>query len=688
MNSLFKKSWIVLFLFTFLLSSQIVGFEDHSFFSKEFGSERFYRIYLPLGYNENTDKEYPVVYYFHGWSGRYKWDAYSIAHNPYYKGKARKHPPFIAEWESYVKNNDVIIVTWDGYEPKYQPGMQERDGIKYSGCAPYDYLRAHNTNRDIRGLDYRKYFHELVAHIDSTYRTIANRSNRAISGLSMGGLMSNYIAGQSKDLVNSISSFCPADNYPLFGIKGEQVVFPILEMHRSLKGLFVRLTMTDGDWLKYNDLAMNQLWSAADLSHYEFHVAHFRDHYAADVDEQLDFHMNHFTKKASIPESWNYVSPGFPSFNIYGYDVNIKRGEPALTQLDKYNNGKIKIVSRKFLPDGPILKKELISVKTDLPSDQYKVTSYNLSNRTFNNPICKDVDETMNFNLNGGGDVVGINGGELGDSPRIFIVDKYNRDYQYFEVDKEYGLDLTIVNVGNMNAETVEITATSTHPYISFSSNKIILNNLESATSVEKETKIKFQFSKYIEEVSAGNILLEIKVNGSIVDTQKVVFFETSKSQYINNEDVLILDGRTVKDVPVFHQGKNIVKPTTLSGGTGNGNGILEKGEEALVFIKIPKGLSCKDTNSYHKTYLINADDNQFVEVNKLQYDEKIYQAGATSVSSIISISEKLPKLHEFDLWFRIENLYNDKDDQAAINTVYAFKYDYRRVKLQAKKGL
>ncbi len=679
-----KNILFILFLFGFL--SQVWGYEDHSFYSKEFQSERFYRIYLPASYEKNPNKRYPVVYYFHGFSGRYKWEAYSIAHDPYHNGKARKNPPFIMEWEDYVKAHDVIVVTWDGNEPKYEPGKYERDGIKYGGCAPYDYLRAHNLNRDIRGLDYRVYFRELVSRIDSTYRTIANRNNRAITGLSMGGLMANYIAGQSKDLVNSISSFCPADNYPLFGVKGEQVVFPILEMYRSLKGIDVRLTMTDGDWLKYNDLAMNQLWSVADLSHYEFHVAHFRDHFAADIKEQLDFHMKHFTKKLSTPKTWNYVSPGFTSFKLFGYEVDITREEPALTLFDKYSDGKIRIYSRTFLPDGVIAQKEKVSVKTDLPFDQYSVTSYNLLTHSFTKPQSKRAgDNNLGFTLSGGGNVVGINGGKFGNTPRIFITDKYNRDYQYFEVGKEYGLDLNIINIGNKDADNVEVTVTSTHPTLSFTNNKIVLNNLKAGTAIEGGNKLKFSFSKYIEEVENGNLMFEIKINGVVADTQKIVFVETPKSSYVNDHDIIVLDGRTVKDVPVFHQEFDAVINDSLSGGIGNGNGILEKGEEALLFIRIPKGISCKDTNSFHKSYLINSSDDKFVEVNKLKYDEKIHQAGATSVSSILKISDDVPEVHKFDMWFRLESLYIDKNDITAINTVYAYKYDYRRVLLQTK---
>ncbi len=671
--------------FSFLFFTKTTAQEDHSFYSKAFKSERFYRIYLPSDYYENTNKKYPVVYYFHGWSGRYKWDAYSIPYDPYYKGKPRKNPPFVDEWIDYTKNHDLIIVTWDGYEPKYQPGRSEREGIKYGGCAPYDYLRAHNTNRDIRGWDYKFYFRDLVSYIDSTYRTYANRNNRAITGLSMGGLMANYIAGQNKDYVCSISSFCPADNYPLFGVKGKQVVFPILEMYRSLKGIPVRLTMTDGDWLKYNDLAMNQLWSVADLTHFEFHVAHFRDHYAADTEEQLDFHMKHFSNsnETSIPNSWSYVSPGFTTFKTFDYEVAIDRDEPALTMLDKFNDGKIKMISRTFVPDGKIIQNELIKIKTNLPFDEYRVTSYNLSNNTFSNPKSEEKDGKLQIALNGGGNVVGINGGKLGNSPNIFVLDKQNRDYLYFEVDKEYELDLNIVNVGNKNAEDVEITVSTFHPYLTFQQKKIKIQNLKSGSAIENNNKIKLKFTKFVEEITNGTLFFEVKIGGVIVDTQKIIFFETPKSPYVKAKDVIVLDGRTVKDIPVFHQEKNAVSRDSLSGGKGNGNGILEKGEEALIYIRIPKGISCNDTNSFHKTYLVNASDNLYTTVNKLKYDEKIHQAGATSVSSVISISNATPKLHEFDLWLKIESLYNNYDDQTAINPVYTFKYYYRRVKIK-----
>lgn len=239
---------------------------------------------------------------------------------------------------------------------------------------------------------------------------------------------------------------------------------------------------------------------------------------------------------------------------------------------------------------------------------------------------------------------------------------------------------MNIINVGNIDAKKVEITVSTLHPYLTFSQNKIIAKNLEAGTVLESKTKVKMKLTKYVEELINGTLFFEIKIDGVVADTQKIIFFETPNSPYVSGEDVIVLDGRTVKNVPVFHQGKNKVLNDSLSGGIGNGNGILEKGEEALVFIRLPKGISSADTNSFHKTYLINQSEDKYVKVNKLKYDEKISQAGATSVSSIITFSEDIPKSHQPNLWFRVESLYNDKEDPTAKNTVYANKYDYKKI--------
>ena len=97
-------------------------YQDIAFYSDAFGTERNYRIYLPEDYAEQPDKQYPVVYYFHGYGGRYKWDAYDLEDDVNYPENGRLEPHFLMEWKKYALENNLIIVTWDGYEPNLSPG--------------------------------------------------------------------------------------------------------------------------------------------------------------------------------------------------------------------------------------------------------------------------------------------------------------------------------------------------------------------------------------------------------------------------------------------------------------------------------------------------------------------------------------------------------------------------------------
>ncbi len=65
---------------------------------------------------------------------------------------------------------------------------------------PYNIGFHSNINYETQ---FKDYFPELVSHIDSTYRTLTDRSNRALIGHSMGGIMSFFIAGKYPDMVGA-----------------------------------------------------------------------------------------------------------------------------------------------------------------------------------------------------------------------------------------------------------------------------------------------------------------------------------------------------------------------------------------------------------------------------------------------------------------------------------------------------
>ncbi len=656
---------------------------DSSFFSRSFGEERWYRIYLPRDYEKDTSKRYPVIYYFHGYGGRYKWDSYDIEWDPFYPEDGRKDYPFVMEWRNYVRTHDVIIVTWDGYEPHLHPGRLFRDGIPYGQCAPYDYPRAHDTVIVQWGWDYRMYFRDLVAHIDSNYRTLADRDHRAVTGLSMGGLTSLYIGGQDKDLISSVSAFCPADNYPMYGPKGHLSVFPVLEMYRSLEGLPVRLTATDGDWLFCNDKWMKRIFYGSGFPAFAYHQAVFPDHAVADADRQLDFHLREFGKKHPVPRHWSHICPSFDSITVWGYDFRLERSEAALFLVEDVTRDRMTVMSRRFIPGGPLITGETVHVMTAPlyePHAAYDLVTFNLTGGTFEErTINASSSGRLAFDLRGGGHVAGISRSDGKGRGILKILLPEHRHYLYFESGKHYHLPLTLVNVGTADVKQLTLRAFSSHPAVTFGKDRAgdLRVGKESLRRVEA---FDLSFGPWDIEHAVGNILLEVSVDGVVQDTQKIVFFMTPPSPVVPPEDVLVLDGRSVKDMPVYVQGYDEIRRVTLAGGKGNGNGIPEAGEEVLVWIRLPQGPVPGDTNTWHRTFLIGDEGDPYVSVERLKYDIKIRQAGATSVSSYIKLSREMPGDHHPAMWFRVESLWNYTDNPAATRPTYEYHYDYRRV--------
>ena len=666
--------------------------KDSSFYSNAFETERFYRIYLPNGYDVNSDTEYPVVYYFHGWSGRYKWDEYDLYDewydyysDPVYQREDRDHPPFVMEWLDYSQNHDVIIVTWDGYEPNLHPGNSTREGIRYGGCQPYDYPRAHESSPRHWGWDFKMYFRDLVAHIDSNFNTKADRDHRAITGLSMGGLESLYITGQNKDLVGSASAFCPADVASMFGPKGHLSLFPVPEMYRSLKGVSMRITATDGDWLYAHDMLLKRIFEGSGFESFEFHEAHFPNHWAADIDKQLDYHMLEFEKIHTKPDNWSHICPSYLTFDQWGYVFNIDRTSNALTIVESVSKKHMKVFARKFIPDGPIVTNETVNVSTDAlytPSTVFSLNIYNMTSGAFATQSgTSTADGKLEFSLPGGGNIVGINADNMDAAADLVVVNKQNADYLYFEEGKQYFLDFTLVNVGNQDASSVIVNAISDHPYINFTENEKAFVSIKSATAAQSDSAISLNFTDFNEDNIVGNIMLKISVGGVVVDTQKIVFHAIPKSPYAVADDVIVLDGRSESGVPIFIRDNNSISNKTVSGGTGNGNGIFEAGEEVLVYVKLKQGLAPNDKNTYHRAYLIGEYENQFINVNKQKYDNKS-SASATSTSSYITLSDSFSGSDSVDLWLRLESLYNEDKGEMAHRETYEFAYDYRRVKL------
>lgn len=124
-------------------------------------------ILLPEGYATNR-RRYPVLYLLHGFSNSYaSWAADT-------------------DLVQFARPFPLIIVMPDGDDGWY----------------------IDDANGGPKWEDY--HIHELIPYIDRHYRTIANRSGRAIAGLSMGGFGALSYAARHPDLFIAAASFSGA----------------------------------------------------------------------------------------------------------------------------------------------------------------------------------------------------------------------------------------------------------------------------------------------------------------------------------------------------------------------------------------------------------------------------------------------------------------------------------------------
>lgn len=145
--------------------------------SKVLGAVRHYCIYLPTGYEKETERRYPVLYLLHGFTDDHT--AWSE------KGQLQT---VLDELIGTEEARPMIVV------------MPEAGGS--------DVKNVWNGYFDMAGWAYEKFFfEEFLPTIEQQYRIVGDKGHRAISGLSMGGGGSVSYAQKHPEMFSSCYDF-------------------------------------------------------------------------------------------------------------------------------------------------------------------------------------------------------------------------------------------------------------------------------------------------------------------------------------------------------------------------------------------------------------------------------------------------------------------------------------------------
>jgi predicted alpha/beta superfamily hydrolase len=586
-------------------------FFDRSHHSQVFGEPRNYRIFLPPDYASGK-QSYPVIYYFHGHSDRYTLERYD---------NGADTVPKIA---AFVAGRPVIVVAVDGYVA--------RDYTGFYGGAPWDLMATGGE------YDFGAYFRELVAHIDSSYRTLTSRRARAVSGLSMGGFMSLYLSARYPDLIGSASAFNPGPEFYV-GEKGRRVLWRPKDHVNNHTRVMVRLVRASGDYISQYHEQTREAYARADEVAFEYRRDEYHRHWATSIAETFDFHLRAFANSTldNTPETWSH-NDAYAAFDVWNYQVQTEGAEPGFTCLEDVSQSGLRVTTRRWAPDGPPVVARRVTITTAplyQASASYLLLDYNLSTGvTTKQELRADPTGRLTIQIDGVGHQLSFVGPGAGGQPPV-LLPLTAKDKLRLASGQDLSLPIRIYNPRGLAMESVRVKLTSEYPTVQILAGETVIPKIETGAVADIAGRMRVRFTAGAGYFAPTRLLLTLTYDGwhSITKNIDVLvipeLIETTR-------EVIILDGRTAT-LNVFRQ-----KGNQGGGGKGNGNGVLEPGEEATIWVRLRQGLDPFDKNNWYRAK-VYSDSRWIVEVEDLQEQKQLEWTGAKERTSVIRLASNTP---------------------------------------------
>jgi pimeloyl-ACP methyl ester carboxylesterase len=587
--------------------------------SRVFGEQRNYRIFLPPGY-EASSRRYPVIYYFHGHSDRYTLEKYD---------NGQDTVPKIA---AFVAAHQVIVVAPDGYVA--------RDYTGFYGGTPFDVLRPGGD------FDYGLYFQELVRHIDSTYRTLGTRRYRATSGLSMGGFMSLYLSARFPELIGSASAFNPGPEFYV-GERGRRSLWRPKDHVLNHEHTMIRLVRASGDYISQYHEETRAAYASTPTVDFEFRQDEYHRHWATSIGETFEFHMRAFSNPVLdvTPASWNYSS-AYQQFEAWGYRVRSDIGGPAILLLEHVSQSGFRLRTRRWAPDGPPAACSSVEITTAPvyhPGAAFRLVDYSLeSGASTVRDVTADAEGRLRIQSDCAGHEFGVTGPGAGSEPPI-LLPVTRSDYVRPAPGVPVHLPIRILNARTTPMRKVRLALTSAYPTVEILHGETVVNEIAPGAVADLSSELEVRFTAGDSDFARTRLDLDLGGGGDNVRTSFDVLVQPD---HLGPPlAVQILDGRSAT-FNVFrqagNQGGGASIERTVTEGRGNGNGVLEPGEEATIWVRLRQGLDPFDKNNWYRAKVYSASP-WLTEVGDIQEDKQREWTSAQNRTSLVRLSPSVP---------------------------------------------
>lgn len=587
MNHNRSKGIKTLSIFTmfFLFSLSILAQKDNTHFSKVFNREKPYRIFLPSDYYTSQNR-YPVIYYFHGNKGNHELNIEGV--------------------EKLVKDNSVILVAWNGRSVESDP-------------RPYNIGNHSNINYQVQ---FKDYFLELVNYIDTKYRTLTDRANRAVIGHSMGGIMSFFLAGKYPDMIGTAVNSKGSPEF-FIGYPENHTLYNVRYMFKNLHG--VRLRFTNGTNCELANLNNEVNSGALNEKGLDYTYQIYKGGHSQSPSEFIDnfnFIISSFKNPLPNPKRWTHADL-YPNFDVWGYEIRSNLDESGYIELKGVTKGGMTISTKKWQPDGPLIPGVKIDIRTSaiyIPETIYTIMDYNVTTgHTIEYEVKSDAEGKIKFSVDFEKHQIGIKRKET-PAELVFSSYKVNDKGLFLTQNEENNLRIQLFNRGGSIGKGLKITMTTNTEGVTIANPTIEINDIPAGNAIWLDKVFKVTANN---KPTIDGSPFKIRFNLIVSDDNNQIWIDEFDAPVFYNVPEFTNIGIDDGDSEIF--------------GHGNGDNIADPGESVMIY---------EITNGSHRLRLYY--DDPYIDSERL-YDEiqPDKWGDGYSLSSIIHIADNCPPGHK-----------------------------------------
>jgi len=302
-------------------------------------------------------------------------------------------------------------------------------------------------------------------------------------------------------------------------------------------------------------------------------------------------------------------------------------------------------MARRWAPDGPALADRVLTITTAplyRPRANYQVLDFSLATgRLSRSESRADEQGRLTVKAAGDGHQISFAGPGTGAQPPV-LLPLTARDKPRVEPGRELTLPIRIYNPRAEPLTDVKAAVSSEYPTVRITAGGAVLPKIEPGTAMP--VTVKAVFTAGAGYFAHARLRLDMTYDGWY-QASKDIDVEITPEVMPSPLAVEILDGRTVT-LPVFrqkgNQGGGSSLARTVTEGKGNGNGILEPGEEATIWVQMRQGMDPFDKNTWRRTR-VYTDSPLVTEVDIFEESKQREWTAAQERTSIIRLSKEAP---------------------------------------------